>query len=68
MTKKTLEFDNPDNNGRRLRCPRCKEYLYPADLETFCVCPYCEAKIGNSDELEDFVIDPMVRQWIERYK
>ena len=68
MSKKPLEFDNPNNTGRRLRCPRCKEILYPEDLETFCLCPYCEAKIENGEELEDFVIDPVIRQWMERYK
>lgn len=67
MTKK-MEFDNPDNTGRRLRCPHCREYLYPADLETYCLCPYCNGRIENGAELEDFVIDPLVRQWVERNK
>ena len=68
MNKKPLEFENPENTGRRLRCPLCKELLTPEDLETFCLCPYCNSKIENGEELEDFVIDPVIRQWMERYK
>jgi hypothetical protein len=66
--KKSLKIENPENLGSRLRCPHCGEYLYPADLETFALCCYCNGKIENNAELEDFVIDPMVRQWIDRNK
>lgn len=62
------KFETSEELGRRLRCPRCKELLLPADLETYSRCPYCETAIPNDAELEDFVIEPMVRQWVDRYK
>ena len=68
MSSQKLIFDNPENTGVRLKCPHCGEYLYPADLETFSHCCYCNGKIENSPELEDFIIDPLVRQWMERNK
>ena len=68
MDQKKLVFENPDNSGKYLLCPRCREKIYPADLEALAICPYCDLKIGTSDEIEDFAIEPTVRQWIERYK
>ncbi len=68
MSAKKLIFENIENSGPRLRCPHCGEYLQPADLETFSHCCYCNGKIENSPELEDFIIDPLVRQWVERNK
>ena len=68
MSKKDLVFESQDNMVRRLRCPHCNELLTPADLETYCLCPYCNDKIENGGDLEDFVIDPLVKQWVERNK
>lgn len=68
MNDQKLVFENPDNAGKYLICPKCREKLYPADLESLAICPYCDCKIGTSDEIEDFAIDPVVRQWMDRYK
>ena len=68
MNTKPLRFENPDNTGRRLRCPECGEYIDPQDVETLTLCPYCGAKLKNGEEIEDFAIDPLVRQWVERNK
>ena len=66
MSKPELRFENPDNTGRRLRCPACGEVIYPADLETYLLCPYCNAKLVKNADLEDFTLDPLARQWAER--
>jgi uncharacterized protein with PIN domain len=68
MSRQKTVIENREHSGSRLRCPHCGEYLEPADLETFALCSYCNGKIENSPELEDFVIDPLVRQWVERNK
>jgi uncharacterized protein (DUF983 family) len=68
MSGKKVIIEKSDNAGSRLRCPHCGEYLVPADLETFSHCCYCNGKIENSPELEDFIIDPLVRQWMDRNK
>ncbi len=54
-----------ENPGIRLwRCPQCGEELFPADLENFRRCPYCDHPFRGDDRLEDYVLSPVVRQWI----
>ncbi len=68
MSGKRYDFDNPENTGRRLRCPRCGEMLQPMDIENVTRCPYCDAKLEDSPDLEDFAIDPLIRQWEGRMR
>ena len=44
-------------------CPKCSERLYPADIESFRQCPYCSFVLPPSQQLEDFVLSPLIRQW-----
>ena len=44
-------------------CPKCSEKLFPADIESFRRCPYCDCALPQSQELEDFVLSPLIRQW-----
>ena len=68
MSSKKVIIENLENGGSRLRCPHCGEYLAPADLETFSHCCYCNGRIEPTAEIEDFIIEPLVRQWMERNK
>ena len=48
---------------RTLICPKCKETLYRADIEYFNTCPYCSSKLDMTNELEDFLLEPIVDIW-----
>lgn len=47
-----------------LICPRCGEKLQPADLEGFLRCPYCDYFFGSDSRVDDFVVSPLVRNYI----
>ncbi len=52
-----------DLNDRVLLCPRCCEILHRMDIEHFTVCPYCSLPLEMNDELEDFLLEPIVDGW-----
>ena len=47
-----------------LICPRCGEKLQPADLEGFSRCPYCDHSFGGDSRIDDFIVSPLVRNYI----
>ena len=47
-------------------CPRCGERLAPADLEIFAACPYCDYVFTRDNNLEDFVLLPLITRWAGR--
>lgn len=57
---------NPDSmpEARYLICPNCREMLAPADIEAFATCPFCNTHLEYSNELEDFILAPLVAQWM----
>lgn len=67
MTGKTVFYNNEELSTRRLRCWKCQELLTPVDIETYLVCPYCNAQLERCADTEDFAIEPLVQQWISRY-
>lgn len=54
--------------GDLWRCPKCGEELTPADLENFQSCPYCDCRFVRDETLEDYVLSPIVRQWVEHVR
>ena len=50
-------------NERVLLCPRCCEMLYRADIENYTSCPYCALTLEMNDELEDFLLEPIIDGW-----
>jgi len=50
-------------DDRVLICPRCHEILYRADIEHYNICPYCSFALEMNDELEDFLLEPIVDGW-----
>lgn len=45
-------------------CPECHERLFPADLESFPRCPYCDHGFPADSQLEDFVLSPLIHRWM----
>lgn len=56
-----------DPNGRLiLTCPRCREELSVLDVENYPACPFCDWRFVVDDNLEAFILDPIVRNWVAR--
>ena len=51
---------------RRLICPQCGESRVRPDVEVFSACPYCSYRFEPSIELEDFILEPEVDNWMKR--
>jgi acetyl-CoA carboxylase beta subunit len=60
--KRALNFDK-----KLLVCPQCYETLLQADIENFNVCPYCDYKFEPNNELEDFILQPVIDNWVSRF-
>ncbi len=52
--------------GKNLVCPRCFELLTFEDIEGFHRCPYCDYAFTYDEELEDFLMRPVIREWVRR--
>ncbi|MFW5803503.1 MAG: hypothetical protein ACOCWJ_06250 [Verrucomicrobiota bacterium] len=44
-------------------CPRCWEVLTRSDVEGFGHCPYCDHRFEFDAKMEDFLLQPLVREW-----
>jgi uncharacterized CHY-type Zn-finger protein len=49
-----------------LVCPECLELLTREDIEGFGHCPYCDHEFELNQELEDFLLRPVVQQWVRQ--
>lgn len=45
-------------------CPKCLEVLSRDDIEGFGACPYCDHAFELNADLEDFLLQPLVKQWV----
>lgn len=62
---KKYEFRKLKNSSDKiLICPTCFEFLFRDDFEHYARCPYCDAPIEISDEIEDYLLKPVVDNWI----
>ena len=50
-------------NEKAVLCPRCREPLFRIDIENYSLCPYCAFSLEMTDELEDFLLEPIVEGW-----
>jgi len=50
---------------RYLVCPVCGEMLAQPDVEAFSRCPYCDHKFAKDQALEDFLLAPTVKAWVQ---
>ncbi len=53
-------------DDRLLVCPNCYETLAQADIENFSRCPFCDYKLEINLELEDFILQPLVDNWMRQ--
>ena len=49
-----------------LVCPNCLEVLLREDIEGFGACPYCDYRFELNSALEDFLLSPVIRQWVHQ--
>lgn len=63
---KTLNNVQRTRNERLLLCPRCKEQLAQPDIEVFSRCPFCNYRFELNVELEDFILEPVVENWMRQ--
>lgn len=64
MIYKFIKTQNPQ--AKMLVCPHCCELLHRTDIEHFSTCPYCSGKLELTEELEDFLLEPIVDIWMAR--
>ena len=63
MVSKKYVFKNIFKD-KMLVCPKCLEMLSQTDIEGFSACPYCNFHFEASQELEDFLMQPIVDSWV----
>ena len=49
----------------RLYCPSCGESLARQDVESYFCCPYCDYKFTLNGEMEDYLLKPVVDNWVQ---
>ena len=69
MKEKKYQFKRAVHIQKRLLiCPQCYEYLSQLDIEHFQVCPYCEYRFENNDDIEDFILQPFIENWMSQFE
>ena len=54
-----------DDEQNFLICPVCGEMLAQPDVESFSRCTYCDHKFAKDQAMEDFLLAPTVKAWIQ---
>lgn len=54
---------SPPPGSDYMVCPGCWELLTRADVEGFGHCPYCDHRFEFDADMEDFLLQPLVREW-----
>ena len=54
-------------NRHSLVCPNCYEMLSHVDIETFSRCSFCDHFFEECGELEDFILEPIVDEWVSQH-
>ncbi len=61
------KFKHYSNFGEKLLiCPKCFEVLMRDDIEHFSHCPFCDSVFEMNNELEDYILKPVIEQWLFR--
>lgn len=47
-----------------LKCPGCEEELSQVDIGSFGKCPYCNYELEQTNDLEDYLLQPAISHWI----
>jgi Zn-finger nucleic acid-binding protein len=67
MTAKYQFRRSDEPKLRFLICPQCGESLTSTDIEIYPACPYCDVILERNQELEDFILQPLVERWASQY-
>ena len=65
MKNSPSQTKNLQQKDGRLVCPACRELLARQDVESFFRCPYCNYKFLLNDEMEDYLLTPVVENWCQ---
>lgn len=65
MGAKKYEFKSLDKD-KMLVCPSCLELLRQHDIESYSNCPYCDHKFELDQEIEDFLMQPIIDSWVRK--
>ena len=72
-TERTMkyEFESVGQLGSQpgshyLICPGCGEHLRQMDIENFSRCPFCDQSLERNEQLEDFILEPVVENWVRQ--
>ena len=61
------KFKHINNTSEKvLVCLQCFEIIARDDIEHFHKCPYCNFNLELDDEIEDFVLKPVIERWAFR--
>ncbi len=63
---RTLINATRSRDERLLVCPRCRENLEQSDIEIFSRCPFCNYRFEINVELEDFILEPVIENWMHQ--
>ena len=64
MQSKYIKIQNISKNTNSIECPECKEKLLHVDIEMFNKCPYCDHTFPETIEFEDFILQPIIDEWV----
>ena len=65
MKKLNCKKNHLREKDGRLVCPVCRELLCRQDVESFVRCPYCDHRFHLNEEMEDFLLKPVVENWCQ---
>lgn len=51
---------------KALICPKCFGMVMRDDIEFFIKCPFCNSSLEMNSQLEDYILKPVIEQWIYR--
>lgn len=60
-------FTNHRYSIRMLICPNCMKRLQRYDIEEFMSCPYCNYQFEHNADLEGFMLQPLINEWMKQY-
>ena len=65
MKNPPSQTKNLQQKDGRLVCPVCHELLARQDVESFFRCPYCNHRFPLNEEMEDYLLTPVVENWCQ---
>ena len=69
MSREDLKnkFKYMEQQHKVLTCANCDEFLYFVDVQHYSACPYCDAPLHMDDELEEYILRPVIDDWVYSY-